>query len=445
VRHVTDEEIGRFLSGGLEKNGFLRVARHLASQCRDCQARLARYSPVLFPESFPRPAAPPPDDGAYDEVLDRVTARALAVAPRWQEERRQIGEAVERLREDRNALKKMRRVSKWSLVEALIRLSQEARYRDPGEMLELAFLAEFTSRQLDPKRYGPGQIADLRIRALAEYANAYRVNESFDAAEEKFAEAALLYDERSGDPLVMARVLDLLASLRRSQRRLPEAIGLLDTVHGLYQECGERHLAGRALIKQGINVHYDGRPEEAVKLIRGGIAMLDPERDPQLAVSSQENLLYSLVDSGKLKEARRLLLESGLRQKLAGEPVNLLKLRGVEGKISAGLGSLEQAEATFVEVRRGFLERGMEYDAALLGLELMEVWMRQGRTAEVREMAEEVLDTFEELKVALEARRAVRFLESACRQELATPLLVQRVVSYLRRLEWTPGLQFAPG
>ena len=172
--------------------------------------------------------------------------------------------------------------------------------------------------------------------------------------------------------------------------------------------------------------------------------MLDPERDPQLVAHGQESLLHALVDSGKLKEARRLLLESGLRRKLADEPVNLLKLRWVEGKISAGLGSLDQAEATFVEVREGFLQRGMEYDAALLGLELMEVWLRQGRSAEVREMAEEVLDTFEELKVKLEAQRAVRFLESACRQELATPVLVRQVVGFLRKLEWTPGLQFAP-
>ena len=39
-------------------------------------------------------------------------------------------------------------VADWPLVEALIRLSHEARYRDPGEMLELAFLAEFASRHL---------------------------------------------------------------------------------------------------------------------------------------------------------------------------------------------------------------------------------------------------------------------------------------------------------
>ena len=441
MRHVTDEEIARFLSGALDAAEHQRVLRHLLGSCLACRAQLGLYAPTLFEMSLP---PPPPEGAAYDEVIDRVFARVSAAAPRWQEERRQVGEIVERLRQDRNALREMDDVPSWPLVEALIRLSHEVRYRDPGLMLELAFLAELAARHLDPEIYSPGQIADLRIRALAEYGNAYRVNDELDSAEQKFAEAARLYDQRSGDPLVMARVLDLLASLRRTQRRLPEAIHILDTVHGLYQECGERHLAGRTLIKQGINVHYDGRPEEAVNLFRRGLAALEPERDPQLVAHGQESLLHALVDCGRLKEARRLLLESGLRQKLAGEPVNLLRLRVVEGKISADLGSPDQAEATFVEVREAFLQRGMEYDAALLGLELMEVWLRQGRSAEVREMAEEVLDTFEELKVKLEAQRAVRFLESACRQELATPVLVRQVVGFLRKLEWTSGLQFAP-
>ena len=47
-------------------------------------------------------------------------------------------------------------------------------------------------------------------------------------------------------------------------------------------------------------------------------------------------------------------------------------------------------------------------------------------------------------KAGWEAHYAVRFLESACRQELATPSLVQKVVSFLKCLEWTPGLQFTP-
>jgi tetratricopeptide (TPR) repeat protein len=444
VRHVTDEELARLLCGGLDAEERQRVLRHLLGPCLACRARLGLYAPALFEMALPKATPSPEEEAAYDEVIDRVFAKVSDAAPRWQEERRQIGEAVERLGKDLNALHEMDDVATWPLVEALIQVSQEARFRNPEEMLEPAFLAEFAARQLDPELYGPGQIADLRIRALAEYANAYRVNDELDSAEEKFALAALLYDQRSGDPHVMARVLDLLASLRSAQRRLPEAIDILDTVHGLYHECGERHLAGRALISQGICTHYDGRPEDAVKLFRKGIAMLDAERDPQLAVHGQESLLHALVDCGNLKEARRLLLESGLRRKLADEPVNLLRLRVVEGKISAGLGSLEQAEATFGEVREAFLQRGMEYDAALLGLELMEVWLRQGRSAEVREMAEEVLDTFEELKVKLEAQRAVRFLESACRQELATPVLVRQVVGFLRKLEWTPGLQFAP-
>lgn len=368
------------------------------------------------------------------------------MAPRIERERLRLEETAEAAR--REGMDVLQRLPGdlpgWAVVELLLRLSHEARFRDREKMQELALCALAAANNLDPKRNSPGLVADYQIRAWAELGNAYRVNEDFSAAEGAFAQATALYSQRSGDPLVVARVLDLLASLRRAQRRLPEAIDLLGTVYGLYEESGESHLAGRALISKGICTHYDGRPQEAVQLLREGISMLDPERDPQLAISSQENLLYTLVDSGRFREARRLLLEAGLRQKLAGEPVNLLKLRVVEGKIYAGLGQLDQAVATFEEVREGFLRQGLEYDTALLGLELAEVWLRQGRNAEVREIAQEVRETFEDLNVQREALRAVRYLEEACRRELATPVLVQQVVSFLKRIEWTPGLQFAP-
>ncbi|HEX5716473.1 MAG TPA: tetratricopeptide repeat protein [Thermoanaerobaculia bacterium] len=449
MAHVTDEEIAKLLTGGLEAAEHQRVFRHLVGPCLACRARLGLYAPALYEMAevaIPTVVPTPQEEAAYDGVIDRVFARISKAAPRVQEERRQLEETAETARrEGMGAIEKLPgKLPDWAVVEVLLRMSHEARFRDRREMQELALFALAAANNLDPERNSPGLVADLRMRAWAELGNAYRVNDDFAAAESAFAQATALYGQRSGDPLAVARVLDLLASLRRNQRRLPEAIDLLDTVHGLYEESGEHHLAGRALISKGICTYYDGRPQEAAKLLREGLTMLSSERDAELVTSSQQNLLLYLVDSGEARAARRLLLESGLRQKLAGQPVNLLKLRWVEGKIYAGLGQLDQAVATFEEVRDGFLRHGLEYDAALLGLDLAEVWLRQGRNAEVAEIAQEVRETFEDLKVQREALRAMRFLESACRQELATPVLVQQVVSFLKRIEWAPGLQFAP-
>jgi tetratricopeptide (TPR) repeat protein len=442
VDHATEEEIERFMAGGLEPDRFRRILRHLLSGCPVCERRLGPLGVIAFRRSAELDVA---DDSMYDAVLDRAFGRVageLARAGREKERRERLVAAARRNRQGiGGVLDQDGERPTWSVVEALLELSYEARYRDPRQMLELAFAAEYASRNLDPRQYPPALIADWRVRALAELGNAYRLNEDFEAAEDAFARAGDLFDEGTGDALLLARLLDLEASLRQSQRRLSEAIELLGSVTALYEQIGERHLAGRALVSMGINVHYTGQAGEAVRLLRQGISLLDANRDPQLIAISQQSLLHALVDAGDLQEARQLLLESGLRRKLAAEPLNLLKLRGVEGKIHAGQGKLWRAEAIFREVRDGFLERRMEYDAALVGLELIEVRLRQGRRADVAELAREILETFEDLGVELEALRAMRYLDEACRADTATPSMAARVRGILRP-DWEPRLQF---
>jgi hypothetical protein len=174
------------------------------------------------------------------------------------------------------------------------------------------------------------------------------------------------------------------------------------------------------------------------------LALIDPERDEQLAAIGRYSLIHALVDCGELRQAGKELLESGLREAFAQDPLNLAKLRWLEGKIHAGLGKLWRAEQVLGEVRASFRERGQEYDAALVGLDLAALWLQQGNNTAVRELAEEILETFAALGVQREALKAIRFLREACRREMATPALVQRVSGFLRRLEWQPQLRFAP-
>jgi tetratricopeptide (TPR) repeat protein len=442
VDHATDEEIEGFLMERLEPARFRKVLRHLMRGCPQCARRLAPLGITNVRMLPPLDAA---EESVYDAVLDRAfgkVADELARVEREKRRRKRILAAARRNRKGLgNALGKDGERPSWPVVEALLELSYEARYRDPQEMLELAFAAEYASRNLDAREYPPALIADFQARTLAELGNAYRLNEDFEAAEDAFARAGDRFEEGTGDVLLLARLLDLEASLRQSQRRLPEAIALLEHLAILYKQIGERHLAGRALIKTGVNTYYDGRPREAVSFLRNGMTMLDPARDPQLIRISQLNLLQALVDAGDLQEARQLLLESDLRRKLAGEPLNLLRLRWTEGKIHAGQGKLWRAEAIFREVREGFLEREMDYDAALVGLELIEVRLRMDRHEDVTKLALEILDTFEDLGVEPEALRAMRYLAEACWAKLATPSMAIWVRKFLRPLDLEPGLQ----
>jgi tetratricopeptide (TPR) repeat protein len=312
-------------------------------------------------------------------------------------------------------------------------------------MLSLAESASGVAKHIKAEKYPwRGFIADLRARTFAELGNAYRVNERFPEADAAFERSIEFLEAGTGDSLLQARVLDLLASLRSAQRRLDDAIALLDQVYDLYLEAGDSHLAGRALISKGSNTFYQGYPGEAVRLLEKGLQMLDRRKDQPLEILTRLNIIDALANAERYHEASRQLLQSGLREKLADAPLILVKLRWVEGKIHAGLGRPEKAERAFVEVRREYLRLGQVYDASLVGLELASVWLRQGRPAQVRELAEEMYETFVELGVQPEAARALYFVREACLLQAVTVAMIERVRQFLERLPWHPGLRFEP-
>lgn len=434
--HISVEEIGRFVSGRLAAAEVRRVVRHLLTGCAECQPGIASYRRALLgqEEEGSLPEAGLDDGHAYDAAIDRAYAAVLQQVPSAKIGR--FAEAVTRRRE--------REREGWALVEALLRRSAEERFRDRAKMLELAIKAVEGVVALDPDVHGEERTADLQVRVLGELANAYRLNDDFDSAEAFLSMALEVAETRgSGDRMAVARVMDISASLRMSQRRLGEALETLGGVEQLYRTSGETHLAGRALISRGIATFYDGWPRKAVELLRQGMAEIDAERDPELATVAQHNLINALAECGEHREARRLLLEGNLWETFAAEPANLLHLRWVEGRILAGLRDFGQAERAFLEVRDGFLARDEEYDAALVGMELAGVWLEQGKTFQVQALAQEAYEVFRDLGVHPEALRAVRHFRDACRRQEATAGLVREMLTFLRQLEWHPQRRFA--
>jgi tetratricopeptide (TPR) repeat protein len=445
--HFGKDEVADFLAGRLDKAGQRRMLLHLMTGCARCRRRI---EPMLGEE--PWTGAEPVAEEQYDEVLTRAVASARSLTKRWEKETAKLDRALVLLEEvpggpgdSKFPYRQAQALHGWPLCEALLRKSYEVRFSDPKRMLSLAESAASVAKNIRLEKYPwPGFVADLQARAFAEMGNAFRVNDRFASAEKAFEEALESLDQGTGDPLLQARVLDLLASLRSDQRRLEDAISLLDQVHDLYLEADDPHLAGRALIKKGINTHYLCQPQQAVGILRQGMKLLDPERDPQLVSVAQQGLLHALTNCGEYQQASRLLLRSGLREAFAAEPLNLLKLRGVEGKIHAGLGRLATAERAFSHVREEFLRIGQFYEAALVGLELAAVWLRQGRAAEVQELAAEMHEIFDELGVEQEAAKAFYFVREACRTQAVNLLLIERIRAFLERLPWRPGLRFEP-
>jgi hypothetical protein len=103
----------------------------------------------------------------------------------------------------------------------------------------------------------------------------------------------------------------------------------------------------------------------------------------------------------------------------------------------------DRAEEAFQEVRHALIEQGIGYDAALVSLELAALYARQGRTAEMKELAGEMLPIFQAADVHREALAALAvFQQAAVREETATLELVEEVAAFLDRARHDPGLRF---
>ena len=105
----------------------------------------------------------------------------------------------------------------------------------------------------------------------------------------------------------------------------------------------------------------------------------------------------------------------------------------------------DAAEKAFLEARDGFIAEGIGYDAAMVTVEdLALLYLREGRTADVKRLAEEILPIFQSQDVHREAVAALRLFQEAARQEQLTIQAVRDYVRYLRKARADPSRPFQP-
>ena len=430
--HWNEERLGCLFLGELSKIEIRELVRHQIHGCACCQADIAPWL-ALAGETEPMESGLAEPRG-YDAAIDRALERA-----KRQEQRRE-----ERVTGTNSLIDELgiRDLHGVPLAEHLLRVSFDARYSDPEEMWRLALLARLVADNLDSSYLGVPAVADVQARAWAELGNAHRVLDQFEEAHEALAQAEVRLHRGTKDRALVARILDLRASLCFSMRELPEALAILGVVFGIYRDLGDLHLAGRALASKGICLQHLGALHEAKAVLHESLELLDGEREPFLMDSIRQGLLSTYAECGEFRQAAQLMLESGLAKKLEGQPLSLARLRWLEGRILVGLGKRTRAERCFSAARATFIDQNLAYTAGLVALDLAAVWLDLGRTNEATELAQEILRTFRDLGVEPEAVRALEFLERACAKAIATSLVVRHVSRFLQRLEHQPDLRF---
>ena len=333
-----------------------------------------------------------------------------------------------------------------SAFEALLERSWALRHQDPGEMVRLAEEArDLAGRRIDPGEPGLRRVVDLQCRAWVELGNAYRVADRLSQAEQALGRATELYLQGTQDELLAARLFEVQASLLGDCRRFELAESALDLVFAIHQRRGDPHLAGRALLSKGLYASYQGRAEESVRLTEQGLELIEPDRDPRLLYVALHNQARSLMECGRLRDARIALWKLKARRlELVGR-IDELKVRWLEAQINAGLGELDRAELALREVKRGFDQAGLRYKAALAGLELGAVLLRRGRTGDAIAEGMAAVDVFLSLGIAREATVSVLLLKKGFQQRMTDVALLERVIHLLRQSEGAAGTRRPAG
>ncbi len=442
--HPTLMELEGFLRGDLPARDSRSVVVHLLDGCNRCREVVSPYMGALFGDDPAEVQLSAELDVAYEAAIDR----AFSTTRERLRQRRESSRLQEAL-----ILFKAKTITGTTApaapaspeladFENLVEQGQQARHDDPRRMVGLAQQALLVAGHLNAEQLGPHRVADLRCRALTELGNAWRVSDRLDEAEKSLMQAAGLYLQGTGDPCLGARLFDVQASLDADRRRFDAAGEELDAVYAFHRRQGDGHMAGRTLISKGMYAGYGGRTEEAIRLLRRGLARIDAERDPGLAAAALHNQARLLVDSGRFREARTLVWRDRQRIEQAGGRVRQLKLRWLEGQIHAGLGELDQAEQTLREVKQGFRQADLHYKEALISLEMATVLLQQGRADEARGLVVEAAEVFGALKIHREVFAAVLLLRQAFETRAATAALLHRVVHFLTRAEHDPSISF---
>jgi tetratricopeptide (TPR) repeat protein len=433
--HVTRELLLGVHRGELPARSLTQIGlQHLLSLCPHCRREF---------EAFRREIRVATDVGIASAAF---RTQVILLERKHRQAKHDFGDLLKLPREERGGrVRRARSRFRGShLAHLLLDEVQRQLGSNPGEARHLAELAHVVLQQspFDP------EVLSLLALTAATMANASRALGERRRAEEHFRHARYLVKEHEvTEAAILARIDDLEGSLRKDQRRLAEAEALFRRAVMFYQLADSRLDVACVLLNLGATYNLQGRAAEAVEVTRAALQDLSPERDPRLYTGGRYNLALFLVESGEPGQAAEVLdADMDLHARL---PQSWLQLRltGLRGKIAQAQGDFAAAESAFLQMRDGFLQEELGYDAAIVSMDLALLYLRQGRTAELKALAREMLPIFRSQDVHREAVAALVLFQEAVREEQITAAFVREIAAYLDAARTDPSLRFrqSPG
>jgi|GEM_PF-927293 len=410
---------------------------HLAALCPACAETIEEHKVPPGESVEPvDPFTPPPGVGSGAEVpRDRLDPGR---------DRLKVGE---RRAAERKARAWVRQVVKLPPAERLVTVAgayvrfkgmlfcllllEEARRRIPGDPAEAESLADAVLAA-NQKTEADRPDAEVEAPALAVRGNARRaLGRLLDAADDLAAAQELLDSPEVTDPETPAEVFSYLGSLRKDQGRFDEAAAHLHRAATLYGLLRNREKAARIFLKLGAVHHARHEPGAAVTATEealGHLATLDSDAKDWLRGYAHYNLAVHLHSAGETERAEaELAAHEELIEGASDQLANLLVW--LRARIAWSRQNLAAAQRLYTEARQRALDRGIAWDAGLVGLELALVHLVRGHTTKVRKLAREALEIFAEQQVQREVRAALDLLHAAARRDAITRKLLEQAIA----------------
>ncbi len=405
------------------------VARHLLAGCESCRT-LLRLNVWGF--TGEREQAP---EGAFDAALARAARDAIEEAERRSPNVLRLLSELDALPPERRELKvrNARPFASLPLVSALVERSHAARYSDTAQMVLDARLAVAAAEAAGLREGGQNElVSDHLARAWGQLGNALRVRSEVPKAEEAFARSLRHLDEGTGDPGLRAGVYEHLSSLRLARRQFAEGLQLLEDAIQIYRDLGDRSGEATVLLRLAIMRFTAGQPAQAIEPLNQSIRMLNRRQHRDLIRAGYHQLMRCFLELGRPVSAHTLWVD--VEQLIKGCKGELEQLRWdwLRALIDRDMGLLDAAETRLGRVREGFLLHDLAIEAAVISLDLAEVYVRLKRVPDVVRTVSEAIPIFRSLGITRELLAALAQLTSIARDGGAALGLLRQVREQLQ-------------
>jgi hypothetical protein len=432
--HVSREQLRSFLLSEGPRQEAMEVVLHLLTGCTVCQKLAAR----LVAEMDAR-------DEAY------VTHFCLLIEDERKaiQERRDAKEQwlqLQPLNKDqrKNVIRNRESFQTWGLFSRLNSCARIIVRDDPEQALEVAELSLFVAMHLEPEKYGKALIADAKLQAFIEIANAERVLEDFGSATDHLDAAATWLAEGTDDPMVKARLESVSASILIDVGSFEHAVQVLGEVAFINRQINDWHEFAKTKILQAAAYrHFD--PVEGYKAARLGLRSLDAS-DRFTYLCGIRNLIDCVNEAGEHGEA--LLLYQ--RHKREFETYDSHKMQfgicWLEARINKGIALLtgqrsymESAASALLALELDYAEAGQWQEMALVQLDLVELYALTGKLSQSIATAVRAYEILKANNLHADTQQVWIYLQQAMREYVLTEGIVAQARRVLSRY-WKTGV-----